>query len=105
MATYAAMIDRVDQNLGKLVAHLEDSGELDNTLILFLSDNGGEAETGALGSFKYADLGKYGSGGNKYGKGWASLSNTPFREYKHYAHQGGVQSPLIANWPAGIDSN
>ena len=105
MATYAAMIDRVDQNLGKLVAHLEDSGELDNTLILFLSDNGGEAETGALGSFKYADLGKYGSGGNKYGKGWASLSNTPFREYKHYAHQGGVQSPLIAHWPAGIDSN
>ena len=104
MATYAAMIDRVDQNLGKLVSHLEASGELDNTLILFLSDNGGEAESGAFGRFNYADLGKYGSGGNKYGKGWASLSNTPFREYKHYAHQGGVQSPLIAHWPKGISS-
>jgi arylsulfatase A-like enzyme len=104
MATYAAMIDRVDQNLGKLVSHLEASGELDNTLILFLSDNGGEAESGAFGRFDYADLGKYGSGGNKYGKGWASLSNTPFREYKHYAHQGGVQSPLIAHWPKGISS-
>ncbi|MBT5167003.1 MAG: arylsulfatase [Opitutales bacterium] len=104
MATYAAMIDRVDQNLGKLVSHLEASGELDNTLILFLSDNGGEAESGAFGRFNYAELGKYGSGGNKYGKGWASLSNTPFREYKHYAHQGGVQSPLIAHWPKGISS-
>lgn len=102
MATYAAMIDRVDRNLGKLVNQLEDSGELDNTLILFLSDNGGEAETGPLGKFRYDDLGQYGKGGYKYGEAWANLSNTPFREYKHYAHQGGVQSPLIAHWPEGI---
>lgn len=104
MATYAAMIDRVDQNLGNLVAYLEASGEWSNTLFLFLSDNGGEAETGPLGQFKYEDLGQYGKGGYKYGKGWATLSNTPFREYKHFTHQGGVQSPLIAHWPKGIAS-
>merc|ERR1712091_106691 len=102
MATYAGMIDRVDQNIGKLVHHLEQTGELDNTMIFFLSDNGGEAETGALGQFQFKNLGIYGKGGNKYGKGWASLSNTPFREYKHFAHQGGIQTPLIVHWPSGI---
>jgi arylsulfatase len=102
MSTYAAMVDRVDQNIGKLVKHLEQSGELDNTLIFFLSDNGGEAETGPLGQFKFEDLGHYGKGGNKYGRGWATLSNTPFREYKHYTHQGGVQTPMIVHWPEGI---
>ncbi len=104
MATYAAMIDRVDQNLGKLVENLEDSGEFDNTLIVFLSDNGGEAESGPFGRFEYENLGQYGKGGNKYGRGWATLSNTPFREYKHYAHQGGVQTPLVVSWPDGIDA-
>lgn len=102
MSTYAGMIDRVDQNIGKLVDHLEQAGELDNTLIFFLSDNGGEAETGPLGQFEFKNLGIYGLGGNKYGKGWATLSNTPFREYKHFAHQGGVQTPLIVHWPDGI---
>ena len=105
MATYAGMIDRVDQNIGKLVHHLEQTGELNNTIIFFLSDNGGEAETGALGQFQFKNLGIYGKGGNKYGKGWASLSNTPFREYKHFAHQGGIQTPLIVHWPAGILNN
>jgi arylsulfatase A-like enzyme len=102
MSTYAGMVDRVDQNIGKLVKHLQTTGELDNTLIFFLSDNGAEAETGPLGQFKYEDLGQYGKGGNKYGKAWATMSNTPFREYKHYAHQGGVQTPLIVHWPNGI---
>ena len=102
MATYAGMIDRVDQNVGKLIRHLEQTGELENTIIFFLSDNGGEAETGPLGQFEFKNLGIYGKGGNKYGKGWASLSNTPFREYKHFAHQGGVQTPLIVHWPKGI---
>ncbi len=103
MATYAGMIDRVDQNIGKLTAFLQKSGQLDNTLIFFLSDNGGEAESGPFGQFEFENLGQYGKGGNKYGKGWATLSNTPFREYKHFTHQGGVQSPLIVYWPAGID--
>ena len=105
MATYAGMIDRVDQNIGKLVHHLEQTGELNNTIIFFLSDNGGEAETGALGQFQFKNLGIYGKGGNKYGKGWACLSNTPFREYKHFTHQGGIQTPLIVHWPAGILNN
>ncbi|MEM7454749.1 MAG: arylsulfatase [Planctomycetota bacterium] len=102
MATYAAMIDRVDQNIGKLVSHLEETGELENTLIFFLSDNGGEAESGPFGVFEFENLGQYGNGGFKYGKGWATLSNTPFREYKHYTHQGGIQTPLIVHWPSAM---
>lgn len=102
MSTYAAMIDRVDQNIGKLIAHLENTGEINNTLVFFLSDNGAEAETGPLGQFKFEDLGQYGKGGYKYGKAWATLSNTPFREYKHFTHQGGVQTPLVVHWPAVI---
>jgi len=105
MATYAAMVDRVDQNIGKLVKSLEATGELENTILFFLSDNGGEAESGPFGQFRFENLGQYGKGGNKYGKGWASLSNTPFREYKHFAHQGGVQTPLIVHWPEGIESD
>lgn len=102
MATYAAMVDRVDQNVGKLIGYLKESEELDNTLLFFLSDNGGEAESGPFGQFKYENLGQYGKGGMKYGMGWATLSNSPFREYKHFTHQGGVQTPLIVHWPAGI---
>lgn len=105
MATYAAMIDRVDQNIGKLLQFLEQARHLDNTLIFFLSDNGAEAETGALGQFEFADLGEYGKGGWKYGKGWATLSNTPFREYKHFTHQGGALTPMIAHWPYKIPSD
>ena len=105
MSTYAAMIDRVDQNIGKLLNFLEHSQHLDNTLIFFLSDNGGEAESGAFGQFEFADLGQYGKGGWKYGRGWATLSNTPFREYKHFTHQGGVQTPMVAHWPEQIPSD
>ena len=104
MATYAAMIDRVDQNIGKLLQFLEQARHLDNTLIFFLSDNGGEAESGPFGKFEFENLGQYGKGGWKYGRGWATLSNTPFREYKHFTHQGGVQTPMIAHWPDGIPS-
>ena len=110
MSTYAAMVDRVDQNVGKLIDYLEKTGELENTLIFFLSDNGAEAESGPLGNFKIEELGKYGGDGYdsngrpwaKYGKAWANFSNTPCREYKHYTHQGGIQTPLIVHWPKGI---
>ena len=105
MATYAGMIDRVDQNIGKLVAHLRETGELDNTLIFFLSDNGAEAESPPLGNFNIGNLGQYGKGGKNYGRAWATFSNTPFREYKHFVHQGGIQTPLIAHWPAGIQTD
>lgn len=99
MAVFAGMVDRVDQNVGKLIAHLKQTNELDNTLIFFLSDNGGEAESPVFGTFKMANLGKYGKGGSHYGRAWATFSNTPFREYKHFTHQGGIQTPLIVHWP------
>jgi arylsulfatase len=102
MATYAAMVDRMDQNIGKLVAHLRATGQLDHTLIVFLSDNGAEAESMPLGQFQAANLGQYGKGGRHYGRAWANASNTPFREFKHFTHQGGVMTPLIVRWPQGI---
>ncbi|PTX95647.1 arylsulfatase [Opitutus sp. ER46] len=102
MATYSGMIDRVDQNIGKLLQDLQASGELENTLIFFLSDNGAEAEAPELGRFQMSNLGQYGKGGARYGRAWATVSNTPFRDYKHFAHQGGVQTPLIVHWPRGL---
>jgi len=104
MATYAGMVDRIDQNVGKLMAYLQETGEWDNTLIFFFSDNGAEAESAVFGDFQLKDLGQYGKGGKNYGRAWATVSNTPFREYKHFVHQGGIQSPLIVHWPAGINS-
>ena len=103
MATYAGMVDRVDQNIGRLTKWLENNGQMENTIIFFLSDNGAEAETTNLGDFKFENLGQYGKGGNKYGRAWANVSNTPFREFKHFTHQGGIQTPLIIHWPNGIN--
>jgi arylsulfatase A-like enzyme len=103
MAIYAAMIDRIDFNVGKLVAHLKERGVLDNTLILFLSDNGGNAESGPRGRYE----GKQPGGPNStvfLGQSWAMLANTPFRRYKHFTHEGGISTPLVAHWPAGIPS-
>jgi len=101
MAIYAAMIDEIDRNVGKLVAALEERKQLDNTLILFLSDNGGNAETGVAGKYQGKRPGDPHS--NVFiGRCWAHLNNTPFRKYKHYNHEGGIATPLIAHWPAGI---
>ncbi len=101
MAIYAAMIDRIDFNVGKLVAHLKERGVLDNTLILFLSDNGGNAESGPMGRYKGKRPG--GPASTVFlGQSWATLANTPFRRYKHFTHEGGISTPLIAHWPAGI---
>lgn len=106
MANYVAMIDRMDQNIGKLVETLKNMGQFDNTVILFLSDNGGCAEGGELGGGTNPfNLEKwehtYGSGPS-YGRVWANASNTPFRKYKHFTHEGGISTPFIAHWPAGI---
>ena len=102
MATYAAMIDRVDYAIGTLVNGLKQRGELDNTLILFMSDNGGNAEGGPAGVTRgVAPIGSPES----YvllGMNWATLCNTPFFRYKHFTHEGGISTPLIAHWPAGI---
>ncbi|MBM3741010.1 MAG: arylsulfatase [Acidobacteria bacterium] len=102
MATYAAMIDRIDFAMGTLVAGLRQRGELDNTLILFLHDNGGNAEGGPGGSIKGS--GPIGSPRSfvHLGMSWATLNNTPFCRYKHFTHEGGISTPLIAHWPQGI---
>ncbi len=101
MAIYAAMIDCVDQNVGKIVAKLTELGELDNTLILFLHDNGGAAVGGHLGSSK--GKGEPGTATSTvfYGTCWANVSDTPFREYKRDIEEGGIATPLIAHWPEG----
>tara|TARA_R110002049_G_scaffold285698_4_gene467167 strand:+ start:367677 stop:369344 length:1668 start_codon:yes stop_codon:yes gene_type:complete len=101
MAIYAAMIEEIDKNMGKLVDALRQRNQLDNTLILFLSDNGGNAEAGVSGKYDGDHPGDPHS--NVFiGKCWAHLNNTPFRKYKHYNHEGGIATPLIAHWPAAI---
>ncbi|MEL7163383.1 MAG: sulfatase-like hydrolase/transferase, partial [Bacteroidota bacterium] len=103
MQVYAAMVEEMDKGIGRLVVELAATGQLDNTLILFLSDNGGCAET--VGGRK---LNKPGStiGGKgsyvAYGPPGAFLSNVPFRKYKKWVDEGGIATPLIAHWPAGM---
>jgi arylsulfatase len=104
MATYAATIDCVDQNVGKIVGKLRRWNALDNTLILFLHDNGGQAGAGGhLGSNK--GKGAVGTAESEvyYGTCWANVSDTPFRKYKGLIHEGGIATPLVAHWPKGID--
>ena len=127
MEVYAAQIDRMDQGIGRIIHVLEETGQLDNTLILFLADNGGCAEEldanlanrGNLFRKKtvrektktgepvvYGNLSAHMPGAENtyqsYGVAWANLSNTPFRWYKHWVHEGGISTPLIAHWPEGI---
>jgi arylsulfatase len=117
MAVFAAMVESVDRGVGRIVAHLESTGDLDNTLILFLSDNGACYEWGPFGfdgtsrrgeTILYTgdDLRKIGGPGThqSYGSGWANLGNTPLRLYKHFTHEGGISTPFIAHWPQGIGS-
>lgn len=102
MAVYAAMIDGIDRSVGRMVDGLKERGLLDNTLILFLSDNGGNAEGGPRGITN--GNGPLGGPDSHLllGMNWATLNNTPFRRYKHFTHEGGIATPLIAHWPAGI---
>ncbi len=101
MAVYAAQVARMDAGIGRVMAALDALNQTDNTLVLFLSDNGGCAEviersadpaalTGTAGSFR------------SYGRTWANVSNTPLQRYKQFAHEGGIATPLIAHWPRGI---
>ncbi len=100
MATYAACVHRMDAAMGDLVNGLKQRGVFDNTLILFMSDNGGNAEAGPGGRTKgnptQADSDWF------CGESWAHLQNTPFRRYKHFNHEGGISTPLIAHWPATL---
>ncbi len=119
MAVYSAMIDRMDQGIGQVIKAVDAAGQRDNTLFLFLADNGGCAEGwDAEGIKRYAGTtldGRTVRLGNNpavmpgpgdtfqsYGPEWAHASNTPFRLYKHWEHEGGISTPLIAHWPAGI---
>jgi arylsulfatase len=114
MAVFAGMVTCMDRNIGRVIDDLKKHGELDNTLILFLSDNGACAEWDPFGFdessgpkntlFKGERLAEMGSAKtyHSYGSGWANASNTPFRLYKHYCHEGGIRTPLIAHWPKGV---
>ncbi len=102
MAIYAAQVDRMDQNIGRVVRKLRQLGQLDNTLILFLSDNGGCAEGGAFGFDRATGPLGTAESYSSYGLAWANASNTPFRRFKHWVHEGGISTPLIAHWPAVI---
>lgn len=137
MEVYAAMVDRLDQGIGRIIQQLKASNQFDNTLILFLADNGGCAEENGsardyqppakpiahqpMGKNEFQDAmsPKFTRDGRPvrqgypnipgpadtyiaYGLPWANASNTPFRLYKHYVHEGGIATPLIAHWPNQI---
>ena len=103
MAVYAAQIDAMDRGIGQVLRKLDEQNQLDNTLILFLSDNGGCAEVIDQSEKKGTPPGSA-EGFLSYGIGWANASNTPLRLYKHFVHEGGISTPLIVHWPRGIDA-
>jgi arylsulfatase len=103
MAIHAAMVDRIDQEVGRLVEELKSEDLFDNTVIFFLSDNGASAEIMIRGGGHDPEAlpGSYAS----YlclGPGYANASNSPFRRYKHWTHEGGVATPLVVHWPDKI---
>jgi len=134
MEVYAAMVDSMDQGIGRIVKALKDNGQYENTLILFFQDNGGCAENRGRRPRKDAVTGVVPMGKDElqtdmvpkrsragypvltgpnvmpgpsetyvaYGRNWANVSNTPFRQYKSKNHEGGISTPLIAHWPKGI---
>lgn len=100
MAVYSAMIDRLDQNIGRLLDKLDAMKLREDTLIIFLSDNGASSEVVNLegGSGSIGSLTRWTS----LGANWANVSNVPLRFFKNYSHEGGIKTPLIAYWPNGI---
>jgi arylsulfatase len=103
MAIYAAMIDSMDQSIGRILNTLDERGLRESTLVFFLADNGGCDEGGLFG-FERKKGGKLGTDKSfaSYGLGWANASNTPFQFFKKDNHEGGIASPLIVHWPHGI---
>ena len=103
MAAHAAMVDSMDQGIGRVLEQIKKMGEWEDTLVLFLSDNGASAEIMVRGdghdpkapwasAYTYLCL----------GPGWSTVSNTPFRMHKTWVHEGGACTPLVAHWPRGI---
>ena len=103
MAVHAAMVDQMDRELGRVLAQLRAMGAFENTLILFGSDNGASAEIMVRGG-GHDPRAAPGSAATylSLGPGWSSAANTPFRRHKTWVHEGGIATPLIAHWPAGI---
>ncbi len=104
MAVYAAQIESMDRGIGRILETVRKNGDEENTLVLFLSDNGGCHEAGKWG-FDLRNNGLPPGGVDSfmsYGFSWANLSNTPFRLYKHWVHEGGISTPLIVRWPGVI---
>lgn len=108
MAAYAGCVDSIDQNIGKLVGHLKTTGKLDNTVIFLMSDNGACQEGGRFGKGDEAMVKNpplETTDGVRIGLQWAGACNTPYRKYKHFVHEGGACTPMIAHWPGGIAKN
>ncbi|MDB5014483.1 MAG: sulfatase [Daejeonella sp.] len=108
MEVYAAMVDRMDQGVGKVLAKLKELKKDDNTLIIFISDNGAPAEDVAHFGKKAANnAGPVGTAGSfeAQGKNWSYVSNSPFRAFKNFMYEGGISSPLIAWFPGKIKKN
>jgi len=105
MAIHAAMVDRMDQEIGRVLAQLAKMQAMDNTLILFLSDNGASAEIMVRGDGHDAEA-PMGSAASHLclGAGWSTTANTPFRRHKVWVHEGGISTPLIVHWPRGIQT-
>ncbi|MCH2182755.1 MAG: arylsulfatase [Mariniblastus sp.] len=103
MEIHAAMVDRMDQEIGKILKQVKGMGAWDNTLVLFLSDNGASAEI-MVRSDGHDPQATPGSAATHLclGPGWSTVCNTPFRKHKTWVHEGGIATPLIAHWPAGI---
>ncbi len=104
MQVYAAMIDRMDQNIGKLIDKLKELGEYENTMIMFLSDNGACKAAGVGFTENYDKSGPIGSEKSftAYGPGWANVGNTPFRYFKANVYEGGIATPFIVHYPEFI---
>lgn len=100
MATYAAMVDRMDQNIGKVLQALKDLGIEENTVVMFLSDNGGctEEPGGRDDSQQPGIVGTY----TAVGPAWGAAQNTPFRRYKSWTNEGGISTPFIVRWPGHV---
>ena len=103
MAVHAAMVDRMDREIGRVLAQLRAMVAAENTLVLFLSDNGASAEMMVRGDGHDPDA-VWGPGATflSIGPGWSSMCNTPFRRHKTWVHEGGISTPLIVRWPRGI---
>ncbi|RYD23884.1 MAG: arylsulfatase, partial [Verrucomicrobiaceae bacterium] len=117
MALYSAMIETVDENIGRVIDRLTQTGQINNTIVMLMGDNGGNAEGGVFGKAfdqnnhpaltgtQFTNMGQAGAADKLWlGGGWANVCNVPFRYYKRYSHEGGIRTPLVVHWPAGIQN-